>query len=361
MNPREALVALNLIRDIGPTTVRRLLDVFGDAPTILRAPERELGGVEGIGPARARAIARWEQSVDLQGELGRVRDFGAQVITVLDSGYPLLLKQIHDPPIVLYVIGQLAAEDDHAVAMVGTRMVTQYGRAAAHQLAGQLARAGLTIISGGARGVDTASHEGALSVGGRTIVILGTGLDIVYPSENADLFKRISSHGAVITQFPFGRRGDKQSFPIRNRIVAGMARATVVVEANRASGALITANFAAEYGRAVFAIPGRIDNPRSTGCHDLIRDGAQLCAGPEHVLEEFDTLFASNQIEKKPLPQLTSDEKAVYGKLTHDEQPLDAIVHQTGLTVPKVTVALLQLELKHLAKQFPGRLFAKKR
>lgn len=364
MNPREALVALNLIPDVGPIMVRNLLDQFGSAPAILRAPARELLQVDRVGPATAEAIVRWEQATDLAGELQRIRDFGCRIITSDDEEYPPLLREIYDPPIVLYAHGELTARDRHAVTMVGTRMATQYGRAMANKLSGQLARAGLTIISGGARGIDTASHEGALAAGGRTIAVLGTGLDIIYPSDNADLFKRIPGNGAVITQFPFGRRGDKQSFPIRNRIVAGMARATVVVEANRASGALITANFAGEYGRAVFAVPGRIDNPRSAGCHDLIRDGAQLCGDADHVLEEFDQLFMSaktNAAESRPMPELSAQEKTIYGALSHEERAFDEIVGATRLPVSEVNVALLQLELKRLAKQLPGRLFLKAR
>jgi DNA processing protein len=363
MDSREALVALNLISDVGPIMVRNLLDQFGSGPAVLRASVRDLIQVDRVGPATAEAIVRWEKSVDLAGELQRIRDFECRIITNVDDEYPPLLREIYDPPIVLYAHGELTARDRHAVAMVGTRMATQYGRAMAGKLAGQLARAGFTIISGGARGVDTASHEGALAAGGRTIAVLGTGLDIVYPSENADLFKRIPENGAVITQFPFGRRGDKQSFPIRNRIVAGMARATVVVEANRASGALITANFAGEYGRAVFAVPGRIDNPRSAGCHDLIRDGAQLCGDADHVLEEFDQLFgsAASAADDRPMPELSEQEKTIYGVLSHEERGFDEIVGATRLPVSEVNVGLLQLELKRLAKQLPGRLFMKTR
>ncbi len=364
MNPREALVALNLIKDVGPITVRHLMDHFGSAPAILRAPVRELLRVNRVGPETAETIVRWEQTIDLAGELKRICDFDCRIITNEDDEYPPLLREIYDPPVILYVRGELTERDHHAVAIVGTRMATQYGRAIANKLAGQLARAGLTIISGGARGIDSASHEGALAAGGRTITVLGTGMDIVYPSENADLFKRISENGAVITQFPFGRRGDKQSFPIRNRIVAGMARVTMVVEANRASGALITANLAGEYGRTVFAVPGRIDSPRSAGCHDLIRDGAQLCGDTDDVLEEFDHIFVSTKVgseESRPMPKLNGHEEKIYVTLSHEELTVDEIVGQTSLSVAEVTVALLQLELKRLAKQLPGRLFVRAR
>src|SRR5262249_15173433 len=217
-----------------------------------------------------------------------------------------------DPPIVLYVKGKLEAKDKNSVAMVGSRQTTHYGietaRKLAYQLAYvgvtvvsggargietarklayQLAYVGVTVVSGGARGIDTAAHQGALSGKGRTVCVLGTGINIVFPPENKELFERISTNGAVVTQFPFNRNGDKQSFAIRNRIVAGMTLGTVVVEANLTSGALITANFATEYGRQVFAVPGRIDSPRSKGCHELIKKGAKLCEGAEDILSEF--------------------------------------------------------------------------
>jgi len=363
MDSREALVALNLVPDIGPVTVRHLLDQFGDAVAVLKATRRDLMQVDRVGPKTAEAILQWEQVIDLKGELQRARDFECRIITCTDDEYPPLLREIYDPPIILYVRGELTERDRHAAAMVGTRMLTQYGRVTAANLSGQLARAGLTIISGGARGIDTVSHEAALAAGGRTVAVLGTGMDIVYPAENAALYRRIPENGAVITQFPFGRRGDKQSFPIRNRIVAGMARATVVVEANRASGALITANFAADYGRTVFAVPGRIDAPRSTGCHDLIRDGAQLCGCADDVLEEFDQLRLSpaEVTDDRPMPKLSSQEEAIYEALSNEERAFDDIVGATKLPVAEVNVGLLQLELKHLAKQLPGRLFMRNR
>ena len=271
MDSREALVALNLLPDIGPVRVRNLLSRFGSAQAVLAATQADLSQVDKVGFKAANNIIRWRELIDLDGELRRIDQFGANIVTTDDSDYPALLRQIYDPPLVLYVRGTLRPEDAYAIAMVGTRQSTLYGRQTAERLARQLAASGVTVVSGGARGIDSASHEGALQSGGRTIAVLGTGLDIVYPAENVKLYQRIAELGAVITQFPFGRKGDKQSFPIRNRIVAGMTQGTVVVEANRASGALITANFAAEYGRTVYAVPGRVDSPRSAGCHDSLR------------------------------------------------------------------------------------------
>ena len=258
--------------------------------------------------------------------------------------------------------GKLEERDRYAIAMVGTRQSTLYGREACGRLAGQLAASGITVVSGGARGIDTAAHEAALRVGGRTIAVLGTGMDIVYPAENIELFKRIAQSSAVITQFPFGRRGDKQSFPIRNRIVAGMTQGTIVVEANRSSGALITANIAAEYGRTVYAVPGRIDSPRSAGCHCLIKDGAQLCESAEDVLAEFaNHNYSSNEQPELPLPALTPAEQTIYNVLTHEEMQQDAIIRRSELPPAQVSVALLQLEMKKLIQQHPGRIFTRAR
>ena len=270
MDAREALVALNMIEHVGPVRVRQLLEHFGEAPAILGASRQQLMQARGIGAETADAIANWEKNVDLAGELKRISDFGCHILISSDEEYPELLRQIYDPPVVLYVKGRLSVKDKNGVAMVGSRMTTHYGIEVARKLAYQLGYVGVTVVSGGARGIDTAAHQGAMSAHGRTVAVLGTGINLVFPPENVELFGRIAENGAVITQFPFNRPADKQSFPIRNRIVAGMTLGTVVVEANLTSGALITANMAVEQGRQVFAVPGRIDSPRSKGCHELI-------------------------------------------------------------------------------------------
>ena len=362
MDSREALVALNLLPDIGPVRVRNLLSRFGSAQAVLAATQADLSQVDKVGFKAANNIIRWRELIDLDGELRRIDQFGANIVTTDDSDYPALLRQIYDPPLVLYVRGTLRPEDAYAIAMVGTRQSTLYGRQTAERLARQLAASGVTVVSGGARGIDSASHEGALQSGGRTIAVLGTGLDIVYPAENVKLYQRIAEQGAVITQFPFGRKGDKQSFPIRNRIVAGMTQGTVVVEANRASGALITANFAAEYGRTVYAVPGRVDSPRSAGCHDLIKDGAQLCESAEDVLAEFSHLQAIEPEEPEiPMPTLSHPEQQVFHVLTHEEMQQDEIIRRSELPAAQVSVILLQLEMKKLVQQHPGRLFTRER
>jgi DNA processing protein len=222
----------------------------------------------------------------------------------------------------------------------------------------------VTIVSGGARGIDTAAHQGALSGKGRTVAVLGTGINLVTPPENAKLFEQIAANGAVVTQFPFNRPADKQSFPIRNRIVAGMTLGTVVVEANLTSGALITANFAIEYGRQVFAVPGRIDSPRSKGCHDLIKKGAKLCESAEDILSEFEYLFPASNRPPSPaetgvLPalELSENEQKVFGTLSNEELSIDDVIRKVGLPSSAVSVALLSLEMKRLIRQLPGKLF----
>src|SRR5206468_6572332 len=237
MDSREALVALNLVEGVGPIRVRQLLEHFGDAPAILRASKQHLLQARNIGEETAESIANWEKNVDLSAELKRITDFGCRIVTQADAEYPELLRQIYDPPIVLYVKGELLTKDKNAVAIVGSRMTTPYGTESARKLAYQLGYIGVTVVSGGARGIDSAAHQGAMSATGRTIAVLGTGVNLVTPAENSDLFARISDNGALITQFPFNRPPDKQSFPIRNRIVAGMTLGTVVVEANLTSGA----------------------------------------------------------------------------------------------------------------------------
>ena len=322
--------------------------------------------MRGVGGETAEAIANWEQSVDLSAELKRIEEFGCHILTQTDEDYPELLRQIYDPPIVLYVKGRVSVKDKNSVAMVGSRRTTHYGLETARRLAYQLAYVGVTVVSGGARGIDTAAHQGALSAKGRTIAVLGTGINIVFPAENAELFQRIASNGAVITQFPFHRKADKQSFPIRNRIVAGMTLGTVVVEANLSSGALITSNFATEYGRQVFAVPGRIDSPQSKGCHDLIKKGAKLCEGAEDILSEFEYLFPPSNRPASPaesgtLPalSLSENEQKVYDVLSNEEVPMDDIIRRSGLPASAVSVALLALEMKRLIRQLPGKLFAR--
>ena len=359
-------MALNMIPNVGPVRYRQLLEFFGDPVSILAAPKQKLLQVSSVNETTADSIATWESHTDLAGELRRIKEFDCQIVIPEDENYPELLKQIYDPPLLLYVKGTLGPRDKNSVAIVGSRMTTLYGMNTARKFGYQLAFMGVTVVSGGARGIDSAAHQGALSAKGRTIAVLGTGINQVFPSENASLFEKIISNGALVTQFAFNRPADKQSFPIRNRIVAGMTLGTVVVEANLTSGALITANFAVEYGRQVFAVPGQIDSPRSKGCHDLIKKGAKLCESAEDIVTEFEYLFptsnkSSGNLASGALPGLTlsDNEKAIYEALRSEELYIDDVIEKTGLPASAVSVGLLTLEMKKLVKQMPGKLFSR--
>lgn len=366
MTSAEALIALNMIPHVGPVRLRQLLEHFTEPASVLQASKASLLRVQGVSDMTADSISGWEKNIDLSAELKRIQEFGCRVVTQLDEDYPPLLREIYDPPIVLYVKGTLTSRDKNAIALVGSRLTTNYGTGIARKFAYQLAYMGITVVSGGARGIDTAAHQGALTAKGRTIAVLGTGINQVFPPENAQLFEKIAANGALMTQFPFNRPADKQSFPIRNRIVAGMTLGTVIVEANLTSGALITANFAVEYGRQVFAVPGPIDSPRSKGCHDLIKKGAKLCESAEDIVTEFEYLFPTSNKppstgEPAQLPGLTlnESEKLLFEALGREDVYMDELIARTGLAPSTVSVALLTLEMKKLVRQMPGKLFSR--
>ena len=366
LTAHQASLVLNALPNIGPVTLNRLLvEMGGDPRQVLAAPGNRLGSVRGVGPVIRSTLERWEEHFDLKREEERMGKAGVSFITPTDPGYPPLLKEIHDPPIGLYRRGRYDFSD-RCIAIVGSRRTSLYGQATARRLGGELARLGFCIVSGLARGIDTAAHEGALEAGGRTAAVLGTGIDLIYPPENLQLYRRIEQDGAIISEFPFGRRADKQSFAMRNRIVAGCSEAVIVVESDVRGGAMITARFAGEQGRLLFAVPGRIDQPTSAGCHQLIRDGATLLTGVEDLLAELNYLGGNRP---SPIPSAGGDESAppVAGNLTEGEQRIraafsggailhaDDIVTQTGLDAATVSAGLLILELKRLiAKRTDG-------
>ena len=368
MEAREALIALNMIEHLGPVRLRQLLTVFDTPQNILQASRESLLHVAGIGDDTANSIVSWEDQVDLLGELRKISEFGCRVISMSDPEYPEPLKEIYDPPIVLYVLGQLKSTDHKGVAVVGSRLTTPYGMDVARRISANLAAAGVTVVSGGARGIDTAAHQGAIKAGGRTIAVLGTGINLVFPPENAELFDRVQEQGAVITQFPFNRSPDRQTFPIRNRIVAGMTLGTLVIEANLTSGALITANMAVDFGRQVFSVPGRIDSPRSKGCHELIKRGAKLCECAEDVLSEFEYLFPPSNRQTSvfgseplypPVSGLNEMESKIYALLGIEDVGIEELILGSGLTSGAVSATLLNLEIKRLARQLPGKRFVR--
>lgn len=361
MNHLEACVALNMIPHMGPVRLRRLLDVFGSAEKILLARSGELSAVSGIPSQLAENITRWQELADPSAELQKAADLGARVITAADDEYPAALREIHDPPIVLYVRGSITERDRHAVAVVGSRRCSHYATECAKKLSFQMAYAGLTVISGLARGIDTAAHQGALAAKGRTLAVIGSGLAHLYPPENAELADRIATSGAVISEFPIDTKPDRQTFPIRNRIVTGMSFGVLVAEAGANSGALISANMAAEQGRTLYAVPGRIDSPAALGSNRLIQQGAKLVISVDDILDDLPLVFR----EKPDLPasvvaaDLTSAQRQVLDALGTDEMPLDSVISTTGLTPAAVSSTLLALEIRKLVKQLPGKLFVK--
>ena len=363
MTSREAYIALNMIDGVGPVRVRALLQHLGRPEAILSASERELVSVDGVGEELARNIAGWRERVDLDAELRRIEQERIRVVTCEDADYPKNLREIYDPPLVLYVRGTMSNRDVVSVAVVGSRRTTLYGQEMARKLAYQLARVGVTVVSGLARGIDTCAHRGALQAKGRTVAVLGCGIDIVYPAENRALYEQISETGAVVTEFPFGRTPDRQSFPIRNRIVSGWSLGVVVVEANLRSGALITAQQAAEQGRQVFAVPGRADSVLSRGANKLIKDGAKLTEDVEDILGEFEYLIrpqpSAASDETVPAVKLSELEAKIMGAIGPEETAIDDIIRASGLTSATVSATLMALEMKRLVRQLPGKIFAR--
>ena len=361
----QAFLVLNALPGIGPVNVRRLLDQFGDDPRlVLEAPANALEQVKGVGSKISGAVSGWSELVDLEREESRLAHANARFVTCRDDHYPALLRELYDPPIGLYQKGDYIF-DKPAIAMVGSRRTTLYGQKVAKTLAGELVRAGFCVVRGLARGIDTAAHEGAIEAGGPTVGVLGTGMDIIYPPENFDLYRAVKLHGAVVSEFPFGRRADRQSFAMRNRIVAGMSVGVVVVESDKAGGSMITARFAGEQGRQLFAIPGRIDQPTSAGCHQLIQDGAKLTTCVDDILSEFSYLegLAPTPITRAEKDGATDgpsmsplEAKIMAGFAGGARLVADELAEITGESIAEVNTALMMLELqRRIAKQPDGR------
>ena len=358
LSERQAFLVLNALPNIGPITLTRLLAELGDDPrAVFAAGAKRLEEVRGVGPAISGTIAGWKEHFDLAKEEERMAAAKTDFVTQRDAWYPKLLREIDSAPIGLYRKGGYTFSQP-SVAIVGSRRTTLYGQSIAKKLGAELARLGFCVVSGLARGIDTAAHEGALSVGGKTVAVLGNGIDIIYPAENLGLYRQIEETGAVVSEFPFTRRADKQSFAMRNRIVAGMCEAVVVVESDVSGGSMITARFAGEQGRLIFAVPGRIDQPSSAGCHQLIRDGATLLTSVDDILNELNYL---DGLRPSPIPEkttggtalaasnLTPEEAQVYACFAGGAMvSLDAVAGLTGLPTSQLSATLMMLELKRL-------------
>ncbi|MEM0967613.1 MAG: DNA-processing protein DprA [Verrucomicrobiota bacterium] len=369
VSSEDAWIVLNGIPHLGPITLRRLFDRFGPDPArILQAKSTELKTVEGVGGKIAESIVRWPNHFDLEREKRQLEKHQAEFIRQSDTAYPKILEEIYDPPIGLYALGSLRSFSP-AIAIIGSRRTTLYGIRTAKAFAGSLARRGICIVSGLASGIDAAAHEGALEVGGETVAVLGNGADIVYPTENIHLFQSIKERGCILTEFPFGYRANRQSFPMRNRIVAGMSIGILVVETDISGGSLITARFAGDQGRQVFAIPGRIDQSTSAGCHQLIRDGATLVTSAEEIIEQLrldelpmpTTLEIPDDGDPKLKTSSTPEETLIEncladGEILHPDQ----IATSTGLETATVNATLMLLELRKVVRKRADGRFEKR-
>ena len=355
-------IALSLVRGLGPATFKKLADFFGDPTLALSASAETLAAVPGLDRPVAERLLGFSAWSEVQKELERTEAAGATIVPYASALYPARLKAIVDPPPFLYVKGELATSDERAVAIVGTRAASDYGLGLTRDLGRGLAALGFTIVSGMARGIDAAAHEAALEAGGRTIAVLGSGIDVIYPPEHEKLYQRISQQGAVVSELPLGTAPLAYNFPARNRIISGLAMGVVVVEATEKSGSLITAAQALEQGREVFAVPGAAGSSRSRGPHRLIRQGAKLVERVEDVIEEIAPQLAARAAapEKAPpvLPaDLSAEAKKIFTLVADAPRHIDELIEQSGMTAGKASEVLLDLEIRGLLKQLPGKKF----
>jgi DNA processing protein len=371
-------IALNMTPGVGPRVTARLLEHFGSAEAIFDAPRRELALLR-LTPESIESIATRELYDRAESEVGKVRQLGAEILVLDDGVYPILLRETYDPPVVLYVKGAWSeCFDRPCVAIVGSRRCSTYGQNAALMLSRELAQRGVTIVSGLARGIDAAAHRGALEAGGRTVAVMGTGLDQVYPRDHRKLADEILKHnGALVTQFPLGTPPVSENFPYRNRVISGLSLGTLVVEAAENSGSLITARLAMEQNREVFAVPGNITSRNSFGTNYLIKGaGAKLVQQWQDVAGELPAEIAAqllpppsrkrkkgelvDQLQLAP-SDLNEHERAIFKLLTTDTpQQIDALAESTRLSITQLTAALLTLEMRELIRALPGKCFVRK-
>lgn len=367
MTDLEALVGLNKICDIGTIRLGKLLEFFDKPENILKASKGKLVAISGIGGKIANQMHSLKKE-DIDKEFDLAKKHNLKIITLNDKDYPKNLKNIPDPPIVLYVKGILKEEDKFSIAIVGSRRASFYGLTCAKEFAEELSNRGFTVVSGMARGIDTYAHKGALKRGARTIAVMGSGFNHIYPLENKELVEEIAKSGAVLSEFPINEKPLRQNFPRRNRVISGLSLGVLVVEAARNSGALITADFALEQGREVFALPGKVDSRTSFGTNGLIKQGAKLVSCVDDILEEFNLSMPKHGYDnsatierqtKRQTHKLSSEESLLYGLISHQSMGLDEIIEKTSFSVPEVTGWLLNLQMKKLIRQLPGEQFTK--
>lgn len=354
------LLRLVLIPGVGPRTRQSLLERFGSPQAVLDAAPSELRDVPGVGPKLCERIVAASEEIDPDQVIAVCREHSIAILTEADPAYPRGLHELPDPPGVLFVRGSLKAQDGLAIGIVGTRHASPYGLRQAERLAGSLARAGLTVISGLARGIDAAAHRGAMAAGGRTLAVLASGVLNIYPPEHATLAAEVAAQGALTSEQPPHTEPLGGMFPQRNRLISGLSLGVIVVEAAERSGALITARHAMEQGREVFAVPGNVDSRTSRGCHRLIRDGAKLVESADDVLEELGPLVEAlprddgQKIHHPAELMLNEPEQAVLGAIESQATPIDQVIVQSGLAAPQVLSTLSVLEMRHLIRRLSG-------
>ncbi len=356
------LLTLSLVPGIGPRLTAALLERFGSSAAVLRANVAELCEIPYLTPRLAEEVRRAFENSNAAAELERMGKHGVRLVAWGDAEYPASLATISDPPYVFYLRGTVTAADSNAVALVGSRHCTDYGKRVASRLAAGLVRAGVTVISGLARGIDGAAHRAALEAGGRTIAVLAGGLSRIYPPEHAELAKQIEASGALLTESKMDQEPIAGLFPVRNRIISALSKVVVLVEAAEKSGALITAHHAAEQGRTVMSVPGSVEAASSGGSNELIRKGAILCRGVDDILEELHGVSAMAVAEKKaaaappaprPLPELDETQRRIWEALT-EACHLDVLVQRLGIPVPQISGALMMMEMKKVVRRLPG-------
>jgi DNA processing protein len=354
-------LALKMIPKLGNATYKRLLDRFGDPDSVFEAKLDDLVEVDGLRVETAKKIMHRAWEGKPEEELSNLQKGGISLITMEDPSYPVDLREIHDPPPLLYVKGNEIPQNQVKVSVIGSRNPSHYGLKVTEKICQGLAMRDIAVVSGMATGIDSAAHWGCLRAGGFTVAVLGSGVDVIYPDSNWKLFDHIVEKGAVITEFPLGSPPEAKNFPIRNRIISGLSKGVVVVEASKRSGSLITASLALEQGREVLAVPGSIDSFKSTGTHYLIKQGAKLVENADDIAQELglDSFYPSQTGigKQRTLPLLEPDEKRVYEILSHYPLHIDHIARQIGLDAALVASLLTALELKGIAKQLPGKMF----
>jgi len=347
-----------MLSDIGPVRAKRLLSAFGTPEKIFDAGLSDLLAIESIGRQSATSIKKFSSWKDVENQVKLIEQKGITALSFESPAYPEMLREIEDAPLILYMKGNIIPQDRYAISVVGSRKLTEYGASVADNFAGNLASMGFTIISGMARGVDSLSHRAALKAGGRTIAVLGSGVDVTYPPENKALMEKIIESGSVISEFPPGTLPDKENFPRRNRIISGLSLGVLVVEATSDSGALITARYATDQGREVFAIPGNITSANSEGTNKLIQNGARLVRHAHDIVEELaPVLKGFIRSADKAAIDITEEEKCLCTVLSGEPKQIDEISRESGLPAAKVLGVLLGLEIKGAVKQITGKRF----